>query len=203
MRARGATSAGAQGSISPLEERNKWETVTWMPHASLSQTSHISLGIRSVLTSLDELQHFKPKEWRVRVTVHGMAGQPIVPMSCLTPTAPVTKIHHHSKGKLPVDLTVEEWSPLTSDATHVCRMDSLLHVPLRWRDLPRDSYLRFEVLGHCDEVVRIVLVHSPIDGSHHFFILTTNFPLYTFHSFTKPQRLSSMAVESFSRGFNV
>jgi hypothetical protein len=30
----------------------------------------------------------------------------------------------------------------------------LVQIPVRWRDLPRDAYLSFEVLGHCDEVVR-------------------------------------------------
>ncbi len=156
MRARAPTAAGMQGPFSLQDERSKWVNVTWMPHASLSQTSHVSLAVRSILTSLDELMHFQPEEWQVRATIHGMAGQSIVPVSCLTPTAPVTTLHDHTETGVnpPLDLTEDDWLPLTSNTTHVCRIDSLINVPIRWRDLPRDAYLRFEVLGHCDEVVR-------------------------------------------------
>lgn len=152
MRARGPTTPGVPGL---LEERSKWVNVTWMPNASLSQTSHVCLAVRSVLTCLDELQHYKPEEWQVRATIHGVAGLPIVPIASLTPTAPLTTLNDHTDtdGHPPLDLTEEEWFPMTSNVTHICKLDSILHVPLRWRDLPRDSYLKFEVLGHCDEVV--------------------------------------------------
>jgi hypothetical protein len=157
MRARGATSAGAQGPLPVVDERSKWVNVSWMPHASLSQTSNVSLAVRSILTSLDELIHYQPEEWQVRATIHGVAGQLIVPIPCLTPTSPVTRLHEYGETDLnrPSGLTEKDWHPMTSNATHVCRFDSFLHVPMRWRDLPRDAYLRFEILRHCDEVVRV------------------------------------------------
>lgn len=164
MRARGPTTPGVPGL---LEERSKWVNVTWMPNASLSQTSHVCLAVRSILTCLDELQHYKPEEWQVRATIHGVAGLPIVPIASLTPTSPLTTLNDHTDtdGHPPLDLTEEEWFPMTSNVTHICKLDSILHVPLRWRDLPRDSYLKFEVLGHCDEVVsdgRFVLYNIDI-----------------------------------------
>jgi hypothetical protein len=154
MRARGATAAGAQSNLL-FEERSKWVNVTWMPHASLSQTSHVCLAVRSVLTCLDDLKHYKREEWQVRATIYGVAGLPIVPISSLTPTAPVTTLNDHTDTDEhpPLDLTGEEWLPMASSVTHICKLDSLLHIPLRWRDLPRDSCVKFEILGHCDEVV--------------------------------------------------
>ena len=165
MRARGATSVGVQGVASLLEERSKWVNVTWMPHASLSQTSHVSLAVRSILTSLDELKHYEPEEWRVRATIHGMGGQSIVPISCLTPTAPVRTLYDQAEAGAnpPLDFEEKGWIPLISNATHVCRLDSLIILPMRWRDLPRDAHLRFEVLGHCDEVVSVTEENLTLD----------------------------------------
>lgn len=163
MRARGSTTAGTPNDL-VADERSKWVNVTWMPHASLSQTSHICLAVRSVLTCMDELTHYRPEEWQVRASIHGLAGIGIAPVSSITPTAPVTTLNDHTEtdGHPLLDLTEGEWIPMTSGVTHVCKLDALLHVPLRWRDLPRDSYLRFEVLGHCDEVVSCQLELSAI-----------------------------------------
>jgi hypothetical protein len=156
MRARTAVASPATSTHGlSWDEKNKWVNVTWMPHASLLQTSHVCLSVRSVLSSLDELTHFKPEEWQVRATVHGIAGLPLVPVPSLTPTAPVTSMRKQlrdegefsSEGK-------NEWFPMVSNVTHICCLDSLVQIPVRWRDLPRDAYLNFEVLGHCDEVVR-------------------------------------------------
>jgi hypothetical protein len=144
--------ASTHGLMSDV--RNKWVNVTWMPHASLSQTSHVCLSIRSVLSSLDELTHFKPEEWQVRVTVHAIAGLPLVPVPSLTPTAPLASLRSQMKGEQQSIFEENtEWLPLVSNVTHMCRLDSVVHIPVRWRDLPRDAYLKFEVLGHCDEVV--------------------------------------------------
>lgn len=144
--------ASTHGMMSDI--RNKWVNVTWMPHASLSQTSHVGMIIRSVLSSLDELKHFKPEEWQVRVTVHAIAGLPLVPVPSLTPTAPVASLRSQMKGgRQSVFEENKKWFPLVSNVTHTCLFDSLVYIPVRWRDLPRDSYLKFEVLGHCDEVV--------------------------------------------------
>lgn len=146
MRARAPAASSVQALS--VEERNRWVNVTWMPHASLSQTSHVSFAVRSVLTSLDEMKYFKKDEWQVRATIHGVAGLALVPVPSSTATYPVTKIR-------PTDEQVDgtKWVPLVSGMTHACTMDTLVHIPLRWRDLPRDSYLKLEVVGHHDEVV--------------------------------------------------
>lgn len=124
---------------------------TWMPHASLSQTSHVSVAVRSALTCLGELKQFKAKEWQVRATIHGMAGLPLVPVPSVTPMSPVTTLKASSAidGNDPT----KDWLPIVSNVTHVCKFDSLLNIPLRWRDLPRDAYIKFEILGQCDRVV--------------------------------------------------
>ena len=145
MRSRGASAAAAGVQQQLQQERqSQWVNVTWMPHASLSQTSHVCLAVRSILTCRDEFR--SPEEWQVRATIHGVAGLALVPISSLTPTSPV-----ESLSSMP---DTESWLPLASQVTHVCKLDALLHVPLRWRDLPRDAYLKLEVLGRCDEVVR-------------------------------------------------
>lgn len=151
MRARGPANASTP-SDQVSEERNQWVNVTWMPHASLSQASHVCLAVRSVLTCLDELKHHEPEEWQVRATIHGLAGVSIVPISSITPTAPVTPLHGFDNQGTS-SLTQKGWLPMASGVTHLCKLDALLYIPLRWRDLPRDSYLRFEVVEHCDNVV--------------------------------------------------
>ena len=152
MRARGTNAAGVQGFL--FEERNRWVNVTWMPHASLSQTSHVCLSVRSILAALDELTHFKPEEWQVGATIHGAAGMPLVPVSSLTPTSQVTSMKEQANVVgIPALDQKDDWIPLVSNATHICKIDALLNIPLRWRDLPRDAYIKFEVSGHCEEVV--------------------------------------------------
>lgn len=154
-----SASAGNLPNVT-LEHRNTWVDVKWMPHASLSQTSHIYLSIRSVLSQLDE--PFKPEEeWQVRATVHGIAGISIVPVATATSKAPLLSIRNFldSNDRSTFDKDTE-WLPLVSTATHICNFDSILNVPIRWRDLPRDAYLLFEVLRHCDEVVSFHITMS-------------------------------------------
>ena len=144
-------SAGTLPTVS--DDRNTWVSVKWMPHASLSQTSHIDLSIRSVLSQLQD--PFKPdEEWQVRATVHGIAGTSIVPVATTTSKAPLLPIRNflESNDRSVFDKDTE-WLPLVSNATHICNFDSILNIPIRWRDLPRDAYLLFEVLGQCDQVV--------------------------------------------------
>jgi hypothetical protein len=154
-----SAAGAASGSSTPAEtweSRNKWVTVAWMPHASLSQTSHVCISVRSVLSCLDELKHFKPEEWQVRVSLHGIAGLPLVPVHSLTPASPLNSVRNRLKED--ADLAVGEesdWPPLVSDVTHFCHFDSVIHVPFRWRDLPRDAVLNFEVLGLSWEVVSL------------------------------------------------
>lgn len=42
---------------------------------------------------------------------------------------------------------------MVSKATHNCVWDCFVHIPIRWRDLPRDAYLHLEVLGQAESVV--------------------------------------------------
>lgn len=46
--------------------------------------------------------------------------------------------------------------PSVSNATHDCFWDRDVKMPVRWRDLPRDAYLLFEVIGCGDRVVRFI-----------------------------------------------
>lgn len=91
-------------------EEKTWVSVTWMPHSSLSQASHLALAVREL--SLDE-------ECLVQVTVCGLGG--------LSWTVP--------------------------SRTTACRgvFNQLLQLPIRWRDLPRDATVLFEILeaGGC------------------------------------------------------
>jgi hypothetical protein len=183
------TSGGAVGNAnSPSldnnsNDKNRWVTVSWMPHASLSQTSHVAFSVRSVVACLDELvhnPHRRPEDWQVQVTVHGVAGLELAPVPSMTQMAPLTVIrekknHSHAASTTTIsdhggDEVViqpsshrpslrppsqhEQWTPSVSNATHRCQWNSLVQIPLRWRDLPRDAYLRFLVVGSHDQAVR-------------------------------------------------
>eukprot|EP00934_Nitzschia_sp_Nitz4_P003774 Nitzschia sp. Nitz4//scaffold119_size111653//31897//35236//NITZ4_004185-RA/size111653-augustus-gene-0.210-mRNA-1//1//CDS//3329533821//3764//frame0 len=156
MSGRGGTPSAVLGMI--FEERNKWVNATWMPHASVAQTSHVTLAVRSVATSIDPLQPFKDQEWQVRATVHGMAGIQLVPVSSLTPVAPLMTWKEANEYKGAFSTDSPDWLPMVSNTTHVCPIDALVQIPLRWRDLTRDSYIQWEVLGPCDEVLFIATV---------------------------------------------
>mmetsp|Transcript_7222 Transcript_7222/g.16953 ORF Transcript_7222/g.16953 Transcript_7222/m.16953 type:complete len:1018 (+) Transcript_7222:108-3161(+) len=142
----------AAGPTGMSDEKSNWVNVTWMPHSCLSQTSHICLSVRSVLTLME--QHSEIEEWQVRVTVHGAAGLSLVPVATTTSTSPRLLIRDfwqsHENGMFDKDA---EWLPLVSNVSHICKFDSVIHIPIRWRDLPRDAYLLFEVLGYCDKVL--------------------------------------------------
>lgn len=92
------------------------------------------------------------EEWQVRVTAHGAAGLSLVPVATTTSTSPRLPIRDfwQTAGMFDKDA---EWLPLVSNVSHICKFDSVVHVPIRWRDLPRDAFLLFEVLGYCDKVV--------------------------------------------------
>ena len=135
------------------EDNSKWVNVTWMPHASLSQASHVVLSVRSVQALLDELAFFKPEEWQVRVTVHGIAGLPLVPVASSSPSAPLLSLRNLQTTETQEELLISNWEPLVSNVTHCCTWNFPLQIPVRWRDLPRDAFMKFEVIGHCDTVV--------------------------------------------------
>ena len=133
------------GTVDPTKE--KWVTTTWIPHTTLSQTSHVSLTIRSAHVVLDTLSYpvdDNLPEWRIRIGVFGVAGLPIVPLHVHTTAAPVRKC----AGEVPSSSRV-----VLSQATHDCQWDTFVHIPIRWRDLPRDGYLAFEVLSHGENAV--------------------------------------------------
>lgn len=132
--------------------KNRWVNVTWMPHASLSQASHVAIMVRAVLASLDELTHFQPEEWQVQVTMHGIAGLQLTPVPSSTRSVPLTSMRMEAKEETEDPLDVD-WIPQVSNMTHMCNLQSLLSIPIRWRDLPRDAYLKFVVLVHNQEVV--------------------------------------------------
>jgi hypothetical protein len=167
------------------EERNKWVNVTWMPHASLSQTSHVCLAIRSVQASLDELVYSKPEEWQVRVSVHGIAGLPLVSVDSSTPTAPLLSIRSQLKEEKE---SFVEWRPTVSNVTHTCRWDFAVQIPVRWRDLPRDAFLRLQVIGHCNSVVSMDGIKESEGMWNEFYF---NKLTISCHRCTKPTCLSS------------
>jgi hypothetical protein len=152
--------------LDPTKE--KWVNVTWMPHTTLSQTSHVCLTIRSAHASLDLLHnnrfdydsHHQP-EWKVRIGVYGIAGLLLVPVYSHTTAAPVySRKRSTQEPALASDSNIsnQEGEPglraTVSNATHDCWWDCSVQMPIRWRDLPRDAYLGFEVLGQADIVVR-------------------------------------------------
>jgi hypothetical protein len=155
IRASGMSPA-MQGTIP--DERNNWVNVSWMPHSCLSQTSHLYFSIRSVLTVIeDQFFHQPEEEWQVRATVNGVAGISLVPVATTTSTAPLLSIRDFLDSKEQHGMFDKdaEWLPLVSNVTHICKFDSVLNIPIRWRDLPRDACLVLEVLGYCDKVVSI------------------------------------------------
>jgi hypothetical protein len=139
----------------------KWVQVTWMPHTTLSQTSHVCLTIRSAHASLDALltDDDRPQDWKVRVSVYGVAGLLLVPVFSHTPAAQV-RSRKRARDESSTALAAAQQSraprPTVSNATHDCIWDTYVTIPIRWRDLPRDAYLLFEVLGQADRVVSLV-----------------------------------------------
>ena len=141
----------------PPSVDNTWVTVTWMPHSSLSQSSHVSLGIRSIHAVLDDGNSLLtpsavPAEWRVQVSVRGMAGLPLVSVSSSSTASPVFP-RKGSPSEDAANLRHRSLYPSVSNATHDCVLDQVLQVPIRWRDLPRDAYLAIEVLEQGDSVL--------------------------------------------------
>jgi hypothetical protein len=114
--------------------------------------------VRSVLASLEKINvndaSIVTQDWQVQITVHGIAGLELVPVSSLTEFVPLESLGTKSKLGQQQHNRDKGWNPLVSNVTHACQWDSMIHVPLRWRDLPRDAYLKFSVKGPRDNVVR-------------------------------------------------
>jgi hypothetical protein len=131
----------------------KWVQVTWMPHTTLSQTSHVCLTIRSAHAVQDALLRSQQaeQEWKVRASVYGAAGLLLLPVSSHTSAAPVGARNDPRDAEEASNYS--NTRPTVSKATHDCIWDTILQIPIRWRDLPRDAYLLLEVLGPADTVV--------------------------------------------------
>jgi hypothetical protein len=117
--------------------QDDWVNVRWQPHTTLSQTSHVCLLVRSAhFVALDALDILEPRDqdWQARVSIRAVGGLPLTPLCSATPAAPT------SKGK------------------HCC-WDAFIKLPVRWRDLPQDAYLQFQIvlgdtLVSCCKVMR-------------------------------------------------
>jgi Phosphoinositide 3-kinase C2 len=127
------------GGVAPFTDpcKDQWVNVTWMPHTALSQTSHICLTVHSAHVVLDDSFSTTSNnvEWRVQIGIYGIANLPLAPIQSYTKSSPVVK---RTRDNLP-NITIQK-------ATHQCVWDNFLHMPIRWRDLPRDSYFLFEIL---------------------------------------------------------
>jgi hypothetical protein len=151
-----------------LQPDDKWVPVSWMPHTTLSQTSHVCVEIRSALVVQDVLNSIllnrsntshtgaanasldSSNEWRVQATIQGLAGLHMVSslVPCQTPAAVVEDSASSSSSSVLSQLA-------TLGANRVCKWDRVLHLPMRWRDLPRDAYLQLEVVAEKNnQVVR-------------------------------------------------
>jgi hypothetical protein len=144
-RKRMAPAASTDAAASP------WIPVVWMPHTSLSQTSSVRLTVKVAwwtppsLASVSLAATTRPaEEWRIRATVHGMAGTPLG-----LPT--------ETRGS-PLRLATSSADPRTAvvdGCSHTCVWEETIRLPVRWRDLPRDAYLLLQVLSPTDEQVRL------------------------------------------------
>jgi len=117
-----------------------WVNVTWMPHSSLSQKSHVTMVIRSAHVIRDRRVENGSSllEWRVQVSVRGMGGLDVVSVKSCTPAAALRPRQFPLVG------------PTVQQSTHECIWNHVLEAPVRWRDLPRDAYLYLEIIGQSD-----------------------------------------------------
>ena len=168
--------ASVAGPGSLLAPNDKWIPVTWMPHTNLSQTSHVSVKIRSVQVTrkrsygfssinrgesqnpadLNDDEGEEEDEWRVRVTLCHGGGNVLenmcshLSLSSQTPAASVEPRSYVSSTNLESTFHI---IPRVSGSTHECHWENVVHLAMRWRDVPRDSYFLFEVLDWDNSVV--------------------------------------------------
>jgi hypothetical protein len=170
-----------------LQPDDKWVPVSWMPHTTLSQTSHVCVEIRSALVVVNDFDsillssnisrsscHYSrtadvaaqnsSREWRVQATIQGLAGLHMVSslVPCQTPAAAVVD---SSSSSLSQQQQPQQQLAIFG-ANRVCKWDRVLHLPMRWRDLPRDAYLQLEILAEKNnQVVRSIIIkqqHSKV-----------------------------------------
>lgn len=141
-----------------LQQQQQWVNVTWMPHTALSQTSHVCLTIHSAqVVLLNEDGTFlsanrssnsnsstiENVEWRIQMSIHGIGNVPLAPIS--THTQAATVMRRTTRDHLPSSTSSTRRIITIQKATHECHWDSFTYLPLRWRDLTRDSYLLIEI----------------------------------------------------------
>ena len=189
------SASGYGNTNSHGQSLRSWATVSWMPHASLSQTSHVAISVRAALARIDDgyaygnhdnfgssrrdnnTNNASNDSWRVSVSVRGLAGLSLVPVSFQTRSVPLGPLYSEDGDSTTLanqhELFVEPQKgtsrsnscqhPSVHKSTHVCRWDnnnsdnnsknnsnvgrSMIQIPLRWRDLPRDAYLEFSLKG--------------------------------------------------------
>jgi Phosphoinositide 3-kinase C2 len=190
-----------QGFVDPMKE--KWVNVTWMPHTTLSQTSHVCLVIRSAHAIFDPFYDYNNMvsnntfinnddydidddtgtqgEWKIRIGVYGISGLLLVPVFTHTSAAPVSSRRRQQYQPTKNTMSNKKYDDAEEDcenyniteptttttsnetgnsknstttrwvtvlhATHDCYWDYSVQLPIRWRDLPRDSYIQFEIFG--------------------------------------------------------
>jgi hypothetical protein len=148
------------------QQQQQWVNVTWMPHTALSQTSHVCLTVHSahvVLLNEDgtvvnttTMMRSPPQcydeapEWRIQMSIRGFGNVPLAPITTETKAATVTKRTTDHLPSVSASSSSSKSSPqriiTIQKATHECHWDYFAYMPLRWRDLPRDSYLFIEIL---------------------------------------------------------
>jgi hypothetical protein len=135
-----------KAAASSADAASPWIPVFWMPHTSLSQTSYVRLTAKVAWWTppSSAANAAQPDEWRLRATVHGMAG---TPLGLPTETRGSSLLTASQSAAAAMTAVVD-------DCSHACVWDEAVRLPVRWRDLPRDAYLLLEVLGPTDEKVR-------------------------------------------------
>ena len=154
MAPRGATAGLNAQQLQQLQQQQQWVTVSWMPHASLSQSSYISFRVRSLLACRNESLKQQPDDWQVKITIHGIAGLDLVPVASMTEFAPLVPIaRSESMSDVKKQPPEQTWNPMVSDATHKCQwVECPCKVRCRWED--RCRWLLVE-----PAIVCFVLVH--------------------------------------------
>ncbi|GAX24386.1 phosphatidylinositol 3-kinase [Fistulifera solaris] len=130
---------------------DKWVNVAWMPHTALSQASHVCLTIRSAHATIDDLLKDETNEWKVSVRIYGVGGISLVPVAAQTPASRLHSRRRRNSASKEINAalggtTSKKIYPTVSSASHDCYWDYLIQIPIRWRDLPRDAYLVFDII---------------------------------------------------------
>ena len=111
----------------------KWASASWIPHSSLPLNLNVNLMIRSAHMNVDSIQDQENMDVKVEVSLYGAGCTKLVPIECHSKVAPVEKRQLR-----------QDFKPLVSQVSHDCFIESIIQLPMRWKDLPRDSFFLFE-----------------------------------------------------------